>query len=56
MIEKELTAATFNLLLVEIEQYRSEYPAVYFTRIKQAPYQDEMGIWRCIMRRATSCD
>ena len=56
MIEEELAAATPSLLLVEIENYRIVYPEVYFTRIKQEPYQDENGVWKCIMRRAESCD
>jgi hypothetical protein len=56
MIEETLTAATPSLLLIEIENYRKEYPAVYFTRIKEPPYQNERGVWNCVMRRATSCD
>jgi hypothetical protein len=56
MVEEELTAATPSLLLIGIEKYRSEYPAVYFTQVKQEPYQDENGVWRCIMRRSESCD
>ena len=56
MIEEELTAATPSLLLIEIENYRLAYPEVYFTQVKQPPYQDENGVWRCLMRRATSCD
>lgn len=56
MIEETLTAATPSLLEIEINNYRIVYPEVYFTRIKQEPYQDESGVWRCVMRRATSCD
>jgi len=56
MIDEELTAATLDLLLIKIEKYCSEYPPVYFTSIKQQPYKDEDGVWRCVMRRATSCD
>jgi len=56
MIEEELTAKSLRLLLNKIESYRSEYPAVYFTSIKQQPHKDEDGVWRCVMSRATSCD
>lgn len=56
MIEETLTAKSLRLLLNEIESYQIVYPEVYFTRIKKQPYQDESGVWRCVMRRATSCD
>lgn len=56
MIEEELTAKSLRLLLNKVESYRIVYPEVYFTRIKQEPYKDENGVWKCVMRRAESCD
>lgn len=56
MIEEKITAKSLRLLLNEVENYRKEYPAVYFTRVKEPPTKDEHGMWYCVMRRATSCD